>query len=82
MQCRRRFRSDFEIVVDHCGLAVEQEAGVRQIALEHRDELVEQMDEADAEGLERRVPLTVPVRVRDDRDSDRRGVGFGHAPSL
>ena len=60
-------RAHGEVVVDHRHLAVEQEAGVRGVGLEPGEKAVEQVDEAQPEGLEGRVPLPVPVGVGDDR---------------
>ena len=57
---------DLEVVVEHRGLAVEQEPRVGVVALEEVEELVEEVHELDPVGLERGVPLTVPVGVRDD----------------
>ena len=65
----RGFGTDLEVVVEHHGLPVEQEARVRRVGLEHRQQRVEQLDETHAERLERRVPLAIPVRVRHDRDA-------------
>ena len=65
---------DLEVVVEHRGLAVEQEAGVRRVGFEQVEQVVEQVHEPQAERLERRVPLAVPVRVGDDADRGRRGV--------
>ena len=72
--------SHLEVVVDDRGLAVEQEARVREVRLEQRQQRVEQLDEPHAERLERRVPLAVPVRVGNDRDGDR--VRVGHADNV
>ena len=55
-----------EVVVDDDGLAVEQEPRVREVAVEHRQELVEQTNQADTEHLERLVPLAIPVRMGND----------------
>ena len=57
-----------EVVVDHRGLPVEQEAPGGGILLEQVEEPVEQRHELGPIHLERRVPLPVPVRVRHDRD--------------
>ena len=72
--CRRGFGfgSHREVVVDHRGLAVEQEARERRIALEQVEEVVDQVHELHAVALERRVPLPVPVGVRDDADGFHR----------
>ncbi len=72
-QGRFHLRSHLEVVVEDRGLPVEQEPRVRHVGLEHRQQRVEQLHEAHAERLERRVPLAVPVRVRDDRDGDAVG---------
>jgi hypothetical protein len=42
--------------------------GVAGVGVEPREQLVEQLDEAQAEPLEREVPLAIPMRVRDDVD--------------
>ena len=55
-----------EVVVDHDRLAVEQEALVGRVGLEEVEQVVDEVDELDPVGLERRVPLPVPVRVGDD----------------
>ena len=77
---RSGVRTHLEVVVDDGGLPVEEEARVRQVALEHREQLVEELYQPETEGLERRVPLAVPMGVRHDRDdgdrrSGRRGWG-------
>ena len=72
----RGLGSHREVVVEHRGLPVEQEARVREVGLEHREQRVEQPDQAQAERLERRVPLAVPVGVRDDGDPDGFPDGF------
>ncbi len=63
--------SDGEVVVHHRHLAVEQEVCVRRVGLEPGEQLVEQLDQPQPEGLEGGVPLTVPVRVRDHCHSPR-----------
>ena len=60
--------SHCEVVVDHRGLPVEEEPGERRIALEQREEVVDQVHELHTIALERRVPLPIPVRVGDDPD--------------
>ena len=60
------FGADLEVVVDDGQLAVEQEPRVRGVALEEVQQLVHHPHEAHAEGLERLVPLTVPVGVGHD----------------
>ena len=64
-----------EVVVDNGHLAVEEKPCVSQVALEARQELVEQVDEPQPERLERRVPLAIPVGVGDDRNSPGRHDG-------
>ena len=61
-------RPDFEVVVDHRHLAVEEEVAVRTVPLHQVEQSVDQPDQLEAEGLERVVPLAVPVGVGDDRD--------------
>ena len=60
-----------EVVVEHRGLAVEQEPRVRVVVLEELEQVVEQVHELRAVGLERGVPLPVPVGVGDDAHIDR-----------
>ncbi len=64
-----RLGPDLEVVVNDGHLPVEQEVGVGGVGLELREERVEQVDEAEAERLERGVPLPVPMGVRDDVDA-------------
>ncbi len=63
------FGPDLQIVVHRRELPVQCEAQalVRLELLEH---LVDDVDERDPEGLERAVPLPVPVRVRNEEDQD------------
>src|SRR5206468_6421416 len=63
-----RLRPDLEVVVDRRELAVEREAQTL-VALELVEHLVHDVDERHAKGLERAVPLPVPVRVRDEEDA-------------
>ena len=58
---------DLEVVVDGRRLAVEREAQPR-IRRHPLEELVDQVDQAHPEHLERLVPLAVPVRVGDQVD--------------
>ena len=60
--------SDLEIVVDDGDLAVEEEVAVGAVALELVEQPVDQRDQLQPEGLERLVPLAVPVGVGNDRD--------------
>ena len=55
-----------EVVVDHRGLAVEEEPGERRVAFEEIEEVVDQVHELHPVALERRIPLAVPVGVGDD----------------
>ncbi len=66
-----RLGPDREVVVDHRHLPVEQEVGIRRVGLEPGEEVVEQLDQPEPERLERRVPLAIPVGVRDDRHAPR-----------
>ncbi len=58
--------TDGQVVVDHRHLPVEQEIGERRVGLQPREEFIEQLHQPGPERLVRRVPLTVPVRVRHD----------------
>src|SRR6185295_684148 len=71
---RLGLRADLEVVVDRGGLTIEREAepGIRGHPLE---QLVDEVDEAHAEHLERLIPLAVPVGVRDEIDDG----AIGHA---
>ena len=55
--------ADLEVVLEGEGVAVEEEVLVLGFGVEEFDELVEEADEADAEGLVGEVPLAVPVGV-------------------
>jgi hypothetical protein len=57
-----------QVVVDDRQLPVEEEPGIGGVGLHAGEEVVEQVDQPQAERLERRVPLPVPVGVRDDVD--------------
>ena len=59
--------ADLEVVVDGRRLAIEREAQAR-IRRHPLQQLVDQVDQAHPEDLERLVPLAVPVRVRDEMD--------------
>ena len=67
-------RAQSQVVVDHRHLTVEHVAGVGGVGLEARQQLVEQLDQLQAEGLEGRVPLPVPVGVGDDGDRPGHGL--------
>ena len=79
---RLGFRADLEVVVDRRALAVEREPEPA-VRLHPLEQLVDEVDEAQPERLERLVPLAVPVGVRDQVDdrsgSPSRGVVGGHA---
>ena len=62
--------ADLEVVLEQHRLAVEGEA-VLGTGFERRDRLVDDLGEADAEVLERQVPLAIPVRVRNDPEVPR-----------
>ncbi len=65
-----RLRADLEIVIDDDCLAVHQETEIG-VGLGEREQLVPEPDELRAEGLERGVPLAVPVGMRNDVDRGR-----------
>ena len=62
-----------EVVVDRRHLPVEEEVGDGGVGLQPVEDVVEHVDQPQAEGLERLVPLTVPVRVGDDGDGPDHG---------
>jgi len=66
---RRALRPDGEIVVEDDPLSVEEEA----LSLRRRivEQVVDERDEPVPEAARGVVPLTVPVRVRDDQDPER-----------
>ena len=55
-----------EVVVDDRHLPVEHEVGVAGVLLEEGEQVVDQLDEGEAEVLIGLVPFPVPVRVRND----------------
>ena len=55
-----------EVVVDHGHLAVEHEVRIAGVALEERDQGVDQFHQGQAKVLVGLVPFAVPVRVRND----------------
>ena len=55
-----------DVVLEDDRLAVERERRERLVALEDVEYRVDDGAEAEAEDLERDVPLAVPVRVRND----------------
>ena len=55
-----------EVVVDHRHLPVEHEVGVAGVALEQRDQRVDQLHQGQTKVLVGLVPFPVPVRVRND----------------
>ena len=71
---RRALRAEGKVVVEEDGLAVEQErlTGGGRIV----DQLIDERDESLLKTFRRVVPLTVPVRVRNDVQI---GEGRGHA---
>ena len=60
--------ADLEVVVDHRQLPVEQEVRVRAVPFHQVQQAVDESDQLQSEGLERVVPLTVPMGVRDHGD--------------
>src|SRR4051794_36377954 len=66
----RHLRPDLQVVLEQHRLAVEREA-VLGPSFERRDRLVDDLAEADAEVLERQIPLAVPMRMRDDPEAPR-----------
>ena len=62
---------DLKVVVDRRQLPVVREAPtlVSLVQLEH---LVDDVHERDAKGLERAIPLPIPVGVRDEKDGQVR----------
>ncbi len=69
-----------QVVVDRDGLAVHHEVPVLRVAVKKVEQRVHHADEADAELLERCVPLAVPVRVGDD--DERLAGGRGALPPV
>ena len=69
--CRRAFvlGTDLQVVVDDGELAVEQEVAVGAVALHQVEQVVDQAHQLQPVGLERVVPLPVPVGVGDDGDT-------------
>ena len=59
---------DLGVVVDDDGLAVEEEPPVRIVVLEEVEQVVDERDQTGPRGLERGIPLAVPVRVGHDAD--------------
>ncbi len=66
-EARRRIGAHLQVVVDHRGLAVEEEPGEGRVALEQVEQVVDEVDQLHPVGLERCVPLAVPVGVGNDR---------------
>ena len=60
--------ADLEVVVDEGQLAVEEEVTERRVALQLVEQVVDQGHQPHPEGLERVVPLAVPVGVGDHGD--------------
>jgi hypothetical protein len=61
-------RSDRQIVLEDDRLPVQHEAAKAGIAVQAVEQFVRQPDEANTELLERLVPFTVPVRMRDESE--------------
>jgi hypothetical protein len=66
------FGTNLEIVGDDDGLAVEVEVREGGVAFEQVDEAIHQPYQAQAELLERLVPLAIPVGVWHDDEMNRR----------
>ncbi len=66
-QSRLGLGADLEVVVDHGGLPIEHEPPVTRVTLEQFQQLIDELNESQSEGLERRVPLPVPMGMGDDR---------------
>ena len=62
------FGAGLEVVVYSRHLAVEEIARIGRVGLHELEQLVPEIDEAQLESPEGRVPLAVPVRVGDDVD--------------
>ena len=60
--------TDVRIVLEHHRLAVERERAERLVRFERVEDAVDDGAEAEAEDLERDVPLPVPVGVRNDEE--------------
>ena len=60
--------SDLQVVVDHGQLSVEQKVPIRAVRLHQVEQVVDEADQLHPVGLERVIPLAVPVGVRDDGD--------------
>ncbi len=58
--------ADLEVVVHHRHLPVQHEVGIAGVALEQREQRVDQVHEGETEVLIGLVPFPVPVRVRND----------------
>ncbi len=69
---------DGQVVIDDRHLPIEQELGEGRVTLEQVEQAVDETDQFQPEGLERVVPLTVPVGVGDDIDLARPGAGAAH----
>ncbi len=67
--------AELEIILQDDRLPVQREGAKRLVALEHLEDPVDHRSEAQAEDLERHVPLAVPVGVRYDEIRELRDLG-------
>ena len=70
--------ADLEVVLDRGDLTVEVEVTEPGVGVQNVEQLVHRVHELQPVALERLVPLSVPVRMRDDVDDGLRG----HAASI
>ncbi len=61
-------RAHGQVIIQNDGLAIQHEVFEMGVLLEQVEQAIDQVDEFQAEGLERAVPLTVPVGVRNKMD--------------
>jgi hypothetical protein len=69
-KARLLLRADFEVILEHDGLAVEMKMLERRIAVEQIEQAVDERDQPQPELLVRQIPFAIPVSVRDDVDVD------------
>src|SRR5437899_6390610 len=74
-------RPHLEVVLEHDRLPVERERRKRRVTFERVEDAVDDHAEAQPELLERQVPLTIPVRVRDDEVAKIGDLGHGPDPT-
>ena len=61
-----RLRADLEVIVHYGHLPVQHEVGIAGVALEEREQGVDELHQGEAEVLVGLVPFAIPVRVRND----------------